>query len=433
MITFVILGGTGDLTKRKLLPAIYGLIEEKKISKFSVVLCARHKVNVKDILHVSRKYIINRKRDVWHKLEKNTAYQQLDFYKDDDYISLKEKLKYFEKKKSTRIFYLATLPQHFDTISENIAKYKLAPRDSRVVYEKPFGTDLKSARKLNKCVNRVFNEKQIYRIDHYLGKELVSNISLMRFTNRILEPLWCGNHVKSVHIHLREKIGVEGRGNFYDKYGALKDVVQNHCLQLLALTAMEAPKLLVGEYVRDQKAIVLKNTRVKKVILGQYQGYKNEPGVDKKSKTETYAKLELAVNTLRWRGVPFIITAGKALSQKEVNVDIHFKHTKCLLSKSCPVDTNYFKIRIQPESGFELGLHSKVPGEGSKLAPVKMNFCQSSEFGLNTPDAYQNLLLDVIKGDQSVFVRNDEIEYAWKIIDKVKRGKLIYYKKGWQG
>ena len=236
-----------------------------------------------------------------------------------------------------------------------------------------------------------------------------------------------------MEIVLSENIDVQGRGNFYDKYGALKDVVQNHCLQLLALTAMEAPKLLVGEYVRDQKSIVLKNTRVKKVELGQYKGYLQEKGVGKNSKTETYAKLELAINTPRWKGVPFFITAGKAMAKKEVGITIHFKHAKCLLAQSCPVDTNYFKIRIQPESGFELGLHSKVPGSGSNLAPVKMNFCQSSEFGPNTPDAYQNLLLDVIKGDQSVFVRNDEIEYAWKIVDKVKRGKLNYYKKGWTG
>jgi glucose-6-phosphate 1-dehydrogenase len=432
-VTFVIMGGTGDLTKRKLIPAIYGLIEEKKIADFSLVLCARRPVKISDLLKSSKKFTGKVKSAVWKKLEKRCHFQQIDFYQDNDYITLKKRLKIVEKGKSTRIFYLATLPQHFDTISENLAKYKLAPRSSRVVYEKPFGTDLKSAKKLNKCVNRVFSEKQIYRIDHYLGKELVSDISLMRFTNRILEPLWCGSHIKSVEIILSEKIDVQSRGDFYDRYGALKDVVQNHCLQLLALTAMEAPKMLSGDYVRDRKAEVLANTKIKNVSLGQYKGYLQEKGVLKNSKTETYAKLELAINTPRWKGVPFFITTGKALAEKKVAIVLHFKHAKCLLAKSCPVDTNYFKIRIQPESGFELGLHSKVPGEGNRLAPVKMNFCQNSEFGPNTPDAYQNLLLDVIKRDQSVFVRNDEIEHAWKIIDRVKRGKLISYKKGWKG
>jgi glucose-6-phosphate 1-dehydrogenase len=435
-VTFIILGGTGDLTKRKLIPAIYGLIKDKKIEKFSVILCARTKISAKKVLGQSKKFVQKVKPSIWKKLEKNSVFQTLDFYQEEDYQQLKTKITSLEKErdwdegKETRIFYLATLPQHFDTISHKLAKNDLAPGTSRVVYEKPFGSDLSSARKLNKCINRVFSEKQIYRIDHYLGKELVANISLMRFTNRILEPLWCGRHVKSVHIVLSEKIGVEGRGNYYDKYGVLKDVIQNHALQLLALTAMEPPRLLTGEYIRDKKADVLKNTRIKKSVLGQYKGYRLEEGVAKSSTTETFAKLELTVHTKRWKGVPFFITAGKALSRKETTIIIRFKEATCLLAKNCPIDTNYFKIRIQPESGFELGLHSKTPGSNI-LAPVAMNFCESQRFGPNTPNAYQTLLLDVIKGDQSVFVRNDEIEHAWRVVDKVPRRKLKYYRRGW--
>ena len=279
-VTFVILGATGDLAKRKIYPAIARLVENKKITNFAMIAVARRDKKISSILSESKK--LSGSKISWKNIEKNSYYQQLDFTNEEDYRIMNDAITAIEKKhglSGNRLFYLATLPDFFDTITNNLAKSNLTKTNgwSRVVYEKPFGHDLQSARRINKCINRVFNEKQVYRIDHYLGKDLVANIAFVRFTNRVLEPLWNRNHVASVQIIMNENIDVGTRGNYYDKTGALKDVVQNHALQLLALTAMEPPKSLSGEYVRNKKANVLKKTRVKNVLLGQYDSYKRNP------------------------------------------------------------------------------------------------------------------------------------------------------------
>ena len=440
--TIIIMGMTGDLTRKKLFPAIYRLVKDKKIDKFCLVGVARYKQNIDEILSAERKRIGKVERKVWDKLKSVSYYQQLDFYKKDDYNLLKKFLERVENKhrlSGNRMFYLATLPQHFDTITENLAESKLAEENSRkwarVIYEKPFGDNLKSAQKINRCINRVFKERQIYRIDHYLGKELVGSIAMMRFTNRVLEPQWNHRDIESVQIILSENFGVEGRGGFYDKYGVMKDVIQNHALQLLALTAMEAPKRLDENCIRTEKAKVLQKTVVKDTIYGQYEGYINEKNVKENSTIPTFAALRVEINNQRWKGVPFFIKAGKNLDRKETSIHLKFKKVDCLLSEACPSDTNCFTMRIQPNDGFSLELNTKVPGKKNRVTPVEMDFCQKSWFGPNTPEAYETLLEDVINGDQSVFVRNDEIEHAWKIVEDVlaKKRQVYRYEKKSKG
>lgn len=439
-VTFIILGATGDLTKQKLIPAVCRLIENKKIKNFALLGAAKTDTSIEKILKTARPFVKNSKTINY--LGRRFYYQALDFYKKGDFQRLKKTLAEVEKKhglSGNRIFYLATLPQHFDKITYSLDKSGVAKESRnnwrRVVYEKPFGEDLRSARKINRCINRIFKEKQVYRIDHYLGKELVGNIALMRFANRILEPLWCGRHIDSAQIILSENFGVEGRGGFYDKYGVMKDVIQNHALQLLALMAMESPKMLEEKHIRDEKSKVLQKTIIKDWIYGQYKGYRDENKVAKDSKTPTFVALRAEINNKRWKGVPFFIKAGKNLDKKETTIHLRFKKVDCLLDESCPQDTNYFTIRVQPSDGFSLELNTKVPGKKNQVTPVKMDFCQKTWFGPNTPEAYETLLEDVIDGDQSVFVRQDEIELAWKIVEDTlaKKKKAHPYQKKSKG
>ncbi len=266
--TFIILGASGDLAKRKLIPAIYQLIENKKIKHCEIIACARRKLSINSIFNEAKKFIKKPKAKVWNKLIKNSRYLQIDFTESEDYEQLQEAVEEIEKKQrqeSQRIFYLATYPEHYKIITKNLSKRKLASKKMKervkVIYEKPFGTNQESAKKINKCIKKAFSEEQIYRIDHYLGKELVGNIALARFTNRILEPLWCAKHIESVNIVMNEKLGIEKRARFFDSHGQIKDVMQNHMLQLLTLVAMEQPKQLVGDDIRDSKVAVLKKNQ----------------------------------------------------------------------------------------------------------------------------------------------------------------------------
>jgi glucose-6-phosphate 1-dehydrogenase len=433
---FVILGATGDLSRRKIIPAIYNLVKNKKIKRYAIVGVARDSSKVDKLLDNSRELIKNLDKKIWEELKKKYYYFQADFYDKDKFLDLGNFIRMIEKNNQlpgNRLFYLATLPQHFDVIASNLSSGKLTQEHkgkwSRVVFEKPFGEDLKTAKKLNKCLKKVFKEKQVYRIDHYLGKELVQNISVARFTNTILEPLWNKDHIDHVQIILNEKVGVGNRGEFYDKYGALKDVVQNHMMQILSLTAMEPPVKLVGEHIRNEKVKVLKSIKsIKKtdVVLGQYKGYKGykgEKGVKKTSKTETFAALKLFIDNKRWKKVPFYLITGKKQKEKITSIYIQFKEAPCLLfQKVCNFLPNYLVIQIEPEEGFYIQLNAKVPGK-TDITSIKMDFCHECTFGPNSPEAYENLLLDVIKGDQSVFVRSDEIEQQWKIVDSIIRKK----------
>ncbi len=420
MTTFVILGASGDLTKKKLIPAIYKLVKKEKLNKFAIIGVSRSKIN---IILESKKYIKKPDDNVLKKLNSKTYHFESDFYS-DKFNNLDSFIKNVEKKhklKSEKIFYLATLPQHFKSIINNFSKNKLK---GKIVFEKPFGNDLKSAKDINKTIKKHFKEKEIYRIDHYLGKDTVQNLAILRFTNKIFEPIWNNKHIKKINILVQEDFGVETRAKFYDKYGAIKDVLQNHLLQLLALVAMEKPKKLESKFIRNEKVKVLKKAKINKTILGQYKEYVKEVG--HKSNTETFASVEMSINNSRWKGVPFFLTTGKNLSERSSNITIEFKEAPCVLF-NCELESNKLILDIQPQQGFKMALNAKSPFS-SKIIPINMDFCYNCHFP-NSPEAYEKLLEDVIKGDHSVFMRNDEIEYQWKIVDKIKKKKLIKYNK----
>lgn len=439
--TFIILGATGDLAKRKLIPAIYKLAADKKLCKFAIVGVSFMKTTVHEMLEPAKNFIGSFDPTIWATIQASSYYHEMDFHNEDSYISLERLLSDVEKTNKlvgNRIFYLATMPEHFEVITKNLASHDIVKRHgdqawSKIVYEKPFGYDLKSAKKINAAIAKVFHEDQVYRIDHYLGKELVGNIALMRFTNRVFEPLWNSKHIDSVQIILSEDMGVEGRGAFYDSCGALKDVVQNHMLQIVSLIAMESPKTLSAKHIRDAKAHVLKKITIDSVVLGQYEGYRDEKDVKKDSKTETFAALKISIDRRRWKDVPFYLKTGKYLKSKEASIHIKFKMAKCLLDV-CPADSNYLTIKIDPNPGFFLELNMKVPGMTNQIAPVKMELGHNGLLGPNTPEAYEVLLADVINGDQITFVRSDEIEQSWKIIQQIIKlpenvRKLYFYKK----
>jgi glucose-6-phosphate 1-dehydrogenase len=433
--TFIIMGATGDLAKLKLIPALYTLLKLNTISKVALIGVARSDVSIQSILAEAKQNIKNIDEAVWTKLCNSAYYQRLDFDQTADFESLKNKILEIEQREGlsgNRLFYLATLPEHFTVASENLAKVGLVnSKDNkweRVLYEKPFGDGLSSAQKINKSIDKVFAEKNVFRVDHYLGKELVGNIALLRFTNRILEPLWNNKHIDSVQIIRDEDFGIKNRGNYFDKYGAVKDMLQNHILQMVSLVAMESPKFLSGEYLRDQKVKVLKKTKIKDLILGQYEGYAQEKGVSTDSRTETFFAAKLEINNKRWRGVPFFVRSGKNMNKKEAVIHIRFKPVDCLLSKTCPSDSNYLTIRIEPEEGFSFELNSKSLRRGFEVETVDMEYCHHCTHGENTPEAYEVLLEQALSGEQSVFVRNDEVELAWKVVDKIDRRNLEVYK-----
>jgi glucose-6-phosphate 1-dehydrogenase len=433
--TFVIMGATGDLARLKLIPAIYKLLKLNTVSQVSLIGVARSNTSIQAILDEAKKGIKGIDEAVWNKLGEHAYYQRLDFDNRADFESLRDKIKEIEAKDSlsgNRLFYLATLPEHFESATRNLAAVGLVnPKDDkweRVLYEKPFGDSLHSAKQINKEIDRAFEEENVYRVDHYLGKELVGNIALLRFTNRILEPLWNNKHIDSVQIICDENFGIKDRGNYFDKYGAVKDMLQNHILQMLSLIAMESPKFISGEYLRNEKVKVLKKTKVEDIFLGQYQGYHSEKGIAADSETETFFTARLSVKNGRWRGVPFFVRAGKNLNKKQTVIHIRFKPVDCLLAKTCPSDNNYLTIRVEPNEGFSFELNSKSLRKGFEVETVDMDYCHSCEHGINTPEAYEILLEQAVLGEQALFVRNDEVELAWKVIDKIKMKNLVVYK-----
>jgi glucose-6-phosphate 1-dehydrogenase len=267
----------------------------------------------------------------------------------------------------------------------------------------------------------------VYRIDHYLTKEVVNNIAMIRFANLVFEPLWSQQYIDEVHITLSESIGIEERGHYYDAFGALRDVVQNHMLELLALICMETPEKLSGDFIRTERAKVLKKVRFSDGILGQCESYKTEKDIQTNSHTETYAFLKLFVDNQRWRGVPFYVKTGKYLNKKETVIHVKFKTVDCLLLKGCPLDSNWLTIQIDPEAVISLTLNIKTPGDKDQMVPVDMEFCHSCIFGIKTPKAYEVLLAEIMQGEQAIAVSFDEITSAWKIVDEIIGRKLPLY------
>lgn len=437
-ITIILFGATGDLSKRKIIPALYRAVEHKKIEHFTLIGVAFDEVTSEEMINAAYPFVENSDEGIWNVLHENSFYIKINFTESSDYQALNTFVQACERSQGIavahRLFYLATSASFFSSITSNCTQVGLLQRKNdsdffwhRIVYEKPFGFDLESAREINACIASALNETQVYRIDHYLTKEIVSNIAMIRFTNCVLEPLWSNKYIDQVHIVLSEDGGIEGRGGYYDKAGALADVVQNHMLEMLALICMETPEKLTGDYIRVQRANILKKVRFLDGILGQYEGYLSEQYVSENSHTDTYALLKLAVDTPRWRGVPFYVKTGKKLAKKETIIYIKFKQVDCLLTKGCPTDSNWLTIQIAPEAIFSLTLNAKRPGASDQIMPVNMDFCHSCLYGLQTPQAYEVLLEEIIRGEQSVSVRFDEIEYAWQLIDRIAAARLPLY------
>ena len=443
--TFIVFGATGDLAKRKLIPALYRLLHEKKIEKCAIVGAAIDDVDASFVLNSAREFIEDIDETTWDILCNRVYYQKLNFKNIDDYKILNKVVQKAEKEHAlpgNRMCYFAAAAHFFCDLTHNVAQSGIVKKREqgekpwhRIVYEKPFGHDVQSAHEINTCIAKFFNESQIYRIDHYLTKEVVSNIALIRFTNCVFEPLWNNRYIDQVQISLSEQVCVGSRGAYYDHYGQLSDVVQNHMLELLALVSMEAPEWLAGDYVREQRAKVLQKVEVIDGFFAQYDGYAKEASVPLDSKTETFAALMLRVNNPRWAGVPFYLKTGKCLDKKEIVIHIKFKQVDCLLTKHCPSDSNWLSIKVTPDATFVLNLNAKKPGYTTELVQVGMEFCHSCVFGNRTAEAYEILFEEIIRGEQASSVRSDEIEYAWKIIETVrsKNFPLYSYERGTQG
>ncbi len=440
--TLVIFGATGDLTARKLLPALFSLyLQDLLPADFRIVGFARRPKN-SDIFRKEMKSKLENMGD-----PKRLAsflslihYHRGDYTVPDSHIGLKNVLQNRENDSHNRLYYLATPPSQYEPIIANLGDAQLARTSggwTRMIIEKPFGHDVKSAAQLNRFIGRVFEESQIYRIDHYLGKETVQNILVFRFANGIFEPIWNRRYVDHVQITVAEKIGVESRGRFFEETGILRDIVQNHMLQLLCLTAMEPPSTFDADAVRDEKVKVLQSIHMSKTgrepcaVRAQYaegsmdgvmhKGYLQEDGVNPHSFTETFAALKLQPDNWRWAGVPFYLRTGKRLPKRVTEISIYFKDAplKIFGKRAGDVKPNILTLNIQPDEGISLRFDSKVPGQGGYIRPVTMDFRYGTSFGIEPPDAYERLLLDALIGDSTLFTRADESESAWRIIQPV--------------
>jgi len=435
--TIIIFGASGDLSVRKLIPALYHLAKKGNFTSIAIIGVAFEDVTAEIVLERARAYIADYDETVWRFIQKNFHYQRLNFTHQSDYATLAQSVQELEGRQQlsgNRLVYLATAAHFFCTITECLGQSGVVSRKNpetvpwhRIVYEKPFGKDIESAHEINACIKQWFEECQIYRVDHYLTKEVVNNIALLRFTNVVFEPIWNGKYIDQVHIILSETGSVGNRAVYYDHYGALRDVVQNHMLELLALVAMEAPPTLTGDFIRTERLKVLERVHLVDGILGQYDTYKQESSVQLDSKTETFAALHMKVENDRWKGVPFYLKTGKCLEKDEVAIHVKFKPVECRLTKNCPSDSNWLTIRVAPDASFILNLNAKKPGRSDELITVGMEFCHSCLYATVTPDAHEVLFEEIWTGEQSASVRFDEIEAAWKIIDAVYAKHLPLY------
>lgn len=419
------------------MPALYKLVADKKVGNFALIGAARESSSMEHVIQRSQEHLAKTDPAIWQQLAARCSYVQVDVTQYADIARLHEHVKKVEQQfdlPGNRMVYCAVSSEFFCSITSAVAQSGLLARKEesspvwhRIVYEKPFGRDAESAHAINACIAQHFNESQVYRIDHYLSHDLVSNIALMRFTNCIFEPLWNNQYIENVQIVLSEKTCVGGRGQYYDTYGALRDVVQNHMMELVALIGMEAPAKLTGEHIRAERVRVLEKVSFTDGVLGQYDGYHDDEGIAPGSTTETFAALQLQINNPRWQGVPFYLKTGKCLPEKETIIHIKFRQVECLLSQSCPSDSNYLTIRIQPNAAFFLSLNTKRPGRLIDVVPINMEFFHSHTFGPMTPEAYEVVLEEIMAGQQAVSVRFDEIECAWKAIDALRAMNLPLY------
>lgn len=422
-LVIVIFGATGDLTSRKLIPAISRLYEHKEIStSLSIIACGRRAYTQDDFLaHL----MTDANHHAIHVVSKNIHYQKIDFTVKEDYEGLKARMDDPEFKDARVLYYLAIGPDLFPNVIKHLSDFGLIKKgdiNQSVVFEKPFGHDLKSAKAINQLLWNHVDEQQIYRIDHYLGKEMIQNIMMVRFANRIFEETWHNRSIKSVRIIARETEGILNRAGYYDQSGALRDMVQSHLLQMLSLIAMEVPLSYQSEDVKAEKIKVLDNLTYdpEAVIFGQYEGYLNEKNIPEDSKTETFVFLKTFVNTPRFKGVPFYLMTGKKLGDKETVIDIEFEETNEQRKWKLPLSTNRLLIKIAPLDGVALRLNSKVPGLKDDVEEVELEYCIACHAVGNMSEAYEKLLLDAIGHHKTLFARWDEIEKSWQFIDDIK-------------
>ena len=450
--SIVIFGATGDLTHRKLVPALYNLAAEGELPPAVAVIgfARRPKDDSqfrKELEEATRKFSRQNVRDdIWKTFAQSIFYHQSDFSDEAGFKSLAERLKKIDSERGTRgnrLFYLAVAPDQFEPILQHLKAMGLNQAQDgswvRVIVEKPFGTDLDSARQLNKVVRNSFSEDQTYRIDHFLGKETAQNILVLRFANAIFEPLWNSRYIDHIQITAAETLGVEGRGGYYETSGALRDMVQNHLLQLLCLIGMEPPTDLSADAIRDEKVKVVRSLRriigsdvATDAVRGQYtagsiageqvQGYRDEEKVDRKSNTETFVALSLKIDNWRFATMPVYLRVGKRLPKSGTEISVHFKKAPGVLfnKESVALDQNVLVVRIQPDEGISLRMQAKIPGTSLRIEPVKMDFHYGTSFGKPSPEAYERLLLDAMSGDATLFARRDEVEEAWAFVDPIE-------------
>lgn len=446
-----IFGATGDLAKRKLFPAIYSLYREGKLGEdFAVIGLARRprtneqfRNDVHDSILEFARYKVEEGEN-WNGFADHFEYMPLDINNVDGFKELRRIATRLDDKFHTngnRLYYLALAPELFGSVSLNLREGGLFDSRGwhRLVIEKPFGYDLPSAEKLNEELSEVFEEKDIYRIDHYLGKEMVQNIEFVRFANAFFEPLWNNKYIANIQITMSETVGVEERGGYYDNAGALRDMGQNHMLQMLAMMAMEPPSRLHPEDIRDEKVKVFRSLRLfhsadevrNHVVRGQYaegaangkklSAYRNEDKVNADSTTETYFAARVFVDNFRWAGVPFYVRTGKRLPLKTTEIVVEFKNIpgNVFLSQKHQLEPNLLVFRINPMEGIYLKMNAKQPGSEGVIVPVALDFCQSCVVGINTPEAYERLLFDAARGDSTYFTRWDEVAHAWRFVDQI--------------
>lgn len=457
----VIFGVTGDLTARKLMPSLYDLAIGHPLPEGFSIVGVSHRDWSDETFRAEMRAAVERGArtpvtdEGWELFSQGLFYVRGDFDAEGTYASLGERLEQIDSERRShgnRLFYLATAPRFYAPIIKHLGASNIGHRQdiyfdrekgwNRVVIEKPFGRDVTTARQLNSEIGAVFSERQIYRIDHYLGKETVQNVLAFRFANTLFEPVWNRQYVDHVQITVAESLGVEERAGFYEEAGALRDMVQSHILQLLAVIAMEPPALFNGNALRDEKVKLLRavvppmrEELMQKTVRGQYDegfmsgrkmpAYREEKGVQSGSKTETFVALELGIDNWRWAGVPFYLRTGKRLPRRVTEIAITFKQVPHLMFQSIgdvDLSPNVITMRIQPDEGIALKFAAKVPGPTTQLRPVRMDFLYGSSFGDSGPDAYERLLLDAMLGDPTLFARRDEVETAWSLMQPILDG-----------